>query len=175
MGTGFAPTASQAAMCILVLHRADLQASGIGRDPDRPPGIRQVAETVFPEGQGLELGLFQVVQKLLAYGTVQHLVHVSVIIEQERDIQNPDGGIESADRSRRADIDIDGSLLHGFEQLPFALAELTVRVYGHLDAPVASLLDKLCKFGCRLVVGMARGSQGGELQLGLEFPFFGLV
>src|SRR5512137_864712 len=115
------------------------------------------------------------VQKLFSDMAVHYLVDVYIITEQERDVQDPDGGIESADRSRRADIDIDGSLLHGFEQLPFALAELTVRVNGHLDAPVASLLDELCKSGCPLVVGVTRRSQGGKLQLGLEFPLFSLV
>ncbi len=70
-----------------VFHGANLQALGVLRRLDHLPGVGQVAEPVFPESQTLHLHLVQIGEQRLSDGTVQDLIHVDVIPEEEGNIQ----------------------------------------------------------------------------------------
>jgi hypothetical protein len=82
-----------------VLHDPDLEPLGILDFLDRPLGGGQMAESVFPVCQALDVGLFEVIEQFLTDRPVQNRFHMFEISEKEGEVQDVDGGAEPAQRA----------------------------------------------------------------------------
>jgi hypothetical protein len=158
MGVGFNPA---------VFQGPDLEPLAVLDLLDRPLGVGQIAEAVFPEGQRLDIGLAEVIEQFLTDRSIQNQVNMIEISEKKGEIQDVDRGAEPAERAGGCHQQVDGALLDPLGHFAFTLAQLVAGIEFYRDAPVGPLLHQIGKLLRTDHVGVIHALGGCQFPGGL--------
>ena len=128
------------------LHHADLQALHIGCLGYSMLGVRNLTPAILRERKCHDAALLmENILQLLADLTIQDLINVLRVLEQERQIKQLDLRAEAGNRSRRNNSRINGAQLQALGQFP-VVAQQCAGIDRHFHGAARLFLYQFRKF-----------------------------